>query len=424
MSAWPGFIDRIDATLTSCSKLLSTPFSSAPSAECSVKHDKLDPPRRGLLCLLAIGLIAFLLAQYLPLSGKAQNNVAYVLVLLPSLFMVALFRGALTRSLRWTAPFLVFLAGVVIADLVGVRGAFLKASAYLFLFSSGVFLLALYRPIYLVAGYAIFAIASLLVLSLAAWDWLVILVSSGVWSRETFSGSAENPIYAGLLVASGLMFLVYFSAEDGLIRHSRKHLILIFTGLALSVLATVVFQSRSALLGLALSVLVYGLIIGKWRTLALLVGVSAIAVFATGLHEAILNRGLSYRPEIWRDLLQKWWLDCNLLSGCSRTDEVFIGQFFGSHSGYFGTLYRHGLLGLAGLLFFLAWYVVQGIKSKSRWFLVSLIGWGGMLTAMDGFVGSPAPWWLFVWLPTIAAIADFYNATLQQGTNRREQPAF
>ena len=72
-----------------------------------------------------------------------------------------------------------------------------------------------------------------------------------------------------------------------------------------------------------------------------------------------------------------------------------------------GTLYRHGLIGFAAFLYFAVWYFRQGLRSQSRWFLVSLVGWGGMLSAMDGFVGSPHAWWVFFWMPTLAAIHEF-----------------
>src|SRR5690606_3296629 len=143
---------------------------------------------------------------------------------------------------------------------------------------------------------------------------------------------------------------------------------------------------------------------GKALILLGVVGCVVLAMALLGGDQIIAQRGLSYRPAIWGDLLSRYYEGCNLLLGCGREKLVLAGKYDGAHSAYFGTLYTHGLLGGAAFVLFALAYFRSAVNRRSNWFLISLLGWGASVTMMDGFIGSPAPLWIYFWLPPVAAL--------------------
>lgn len=377
---------------------------------CALEHQQ-QPSRlvAWLRSVLFLGLISFVLVQYLPVSGKAQNNVVYALILVPALLLGVRQARELADVFRSATPLWAFFAVVACSALMLGEVSFLKTTLYTALFCLGVASAERARPGSADVVFRIFFICSALVLVYASIVWLVSGVRTGQFVRmEQLGGSAENPIYAGLLVASAMAYHAF--SVGGSSVHARpdaRQMLRIAVCFLAAILAVVVFQSRSALLGIALAFGAFGLMVGRVRSIALLLSVAGLLVVLLSTGEnGVLERGLSHRPEIWADALRIWQAECSFWLGCGRTDELFIGAYHGTHNGYVGTLFRHGVLGALALAVLLIWYIGRGIRSRSRWFLVSLVGWGGMLTAMDGLVGSPAAWWMFVWFPSVAALFE------------------
>ena len=374
-----------------------------------------DKVQAGLEWILLFGFALFAVMSVLPASGKTLNNIAYGFVLLPSLILVLGWQSNLTLLLVRSPPLLLFLLAVLASDLIEVRTDFLKAVAYIFLLCAGAMILAKRKSRELIWMYLVFSLAAVAMLLIAIHGWLSVFLEHGVFVRQAGAGAASNPIYAGLLSVAGLVFIWIVFLEDWTAKRAIKAYFHAAAFISFIVLAVVVFEARSALVGFAVFILFYSLKYNnlKWIwAICLLVGCFVISF---GLDGAILVRGMSYRPEIWVDAVRQFYFGCNLFAGCGKTEEFFVGQYWGAHSGYVGTLYRHGVVGMMGLIIFAAWFFVNGWRAGGRWFLVSLVGWGGMVSSMDGFVGSPHAWWIFVWIPTVAAINEFYEKTNSQG---------
>lgn len=363
--------------------------------------------RTGLEYLLLFGLTLFCLLTIFPISGKFLNNVVYAFVIFPSLILVVGWYSNLSLVFSRAKPFVVFIFAVVVADFFVGRTDFLKSSVLVFLFCSGILVLAEKQKKALVWSYLGFSTGIFVALLAAICGWVFDAIKNDIFVRQVGFGTAVNPIYAGLLSVSGLVFVWMFFLDCVAAANYRKSCLGMVLIVTLVIASIIVFEARSALAGFILFIVFYS----AWKSRILWVlSFSLIAIMLilwSGAHDSLLARGLSHRPEIWLDALNQFNRDCNLLAGCGKTKELFVGEYSGAHSGYVGTLYRHGLLGLLGLSVFIVWYFYNGWKSGSRWFFVSLVGLGGMLSAMDGFIGSPHAWWVFVWLPTLAAIGEF-----------------
>lgn len=241
--------------------------------------------------------------------------------------------------------------------------------------------------------------------SIASWLWQHQV--TGVWGRQEFFGSATNPVYASLMILSALIFVWLFYLEAFLLSRSKWQL---FTGMFLMVcaclLCVLVFQARSALVGASLFFVVYLI----QRRFILVGGVVALVVgglaYLLGVGRLLLERGASYRTGIWEDALHHLTNSCVVWLGCGADEYEFLGQFMHPHSGYVSTLYRFGIVGAGLFTLFALVFFWRGWQSKSPWFLLALIGWGGLLTTGNGFFSSPQPLWVYFWFPTFMALFD------------------
>lgn len=356
--------------------------------------------------MIFAGLLLFPAIMILPVSGKAVNNVAYGLIILPALLWLLSSPKAAIDRLGQAKPVWLFLCCVLVISLINQQLGHAKVAGFVMLFCVAILFVLDRHPKALTLAFCVLACVSTLLLGWVGFEWLSVYLSTGESVRLTLWGRAENPIYAGLLVVSGFVFVwqhFVVGQLDAVYRQAIFGMILLLLCLA----AIIIFQARTAMIGLLACLAGFLYLKRQFKYVILLFLVLGLAVFLTGTTEALLNRGLSYRPEIWLDVFDKMRSQCSFLAGCGQTEELFLNQFKGTHSGYVGTIYRHGIIAGAVFLYFAFWYFYQGLRTASPWFVVSLVGWGGMLTAMDSFVGSPNAWWVFFWMPTMAAIHQF-----------------
>ncbi|UZD95934.1 hypothetical protein LOY64_02655 [Pseudomonas corrugata] len=347
----------------------------------------------------------FFLSFFMPLSSKAVNNIFYVGLALPVfVWMLRNMRDlpAIFRSYRVLIGMLAgFLGLAIVADTSSV-----KKVLYIFLYFATCLLIAEKGKAAQRFFGAFSAVACAVFLYLTA-SWLWQYQATGLWGRQVFWGSATNPVYASLLMLSALVFLWLFYLEGFLLGRARWQLLGgIFLLMCATVLCVLVFQARSALLGGGLFFIVYFI----QRRLVLLGGVIAIAagglIYLSGVGHLLLERGLSYRTAIWEDAINHVTNDCVIWLGCGADEYKFLGQFMHPHSGYISTLYRYGIIGAGLFALFALVFFWRGWQSKSPWFLLALVGWGGLLTTGSGFFSSPQPLWVYFWFPTFMALID------------------
>ena len=363
-------------------------------------------------------LFCYLVAYYFPLTAKSNNNIFYIGLAFPSFVWFlrkpdAIFQYC--KSFKWFfVPFLILSFVLSIKD-----SSFVADSMYVLLYF--IFFGAISREKdHIQKGFLGFALVSVVVLGMAVAECLLVWAQTEVWTRVTLQGGSKNPIFAALMIITALTFIWVFYADDYL---NAKSVFLWSLGFSVFVilcaLCIVVFQARSAIVGFGLFILMY--LIKTRRILFGFFVVSSVMVlfFYSGVGGVLLDRGLSYRTVIWADAVNRLVNDCNLLFGCGKDGYRFSGQFYHPHSAYVSTLYHGGIVALVLLLFLLAEIWRRGWASRSKWLLVAMVGWGGVLTDTAGVITSPRALWVFFWLPTLMTAIDIGRRDLEGYFNRR-----
>lgn len=378
-----------------------------------------DLPQLGGL-LFALVFALFCIAFYLPLSSKATNNIFYAGLALPALLWMFCRPAVLMQLIKPFAWVFVLLTLLVVLDASDAAG--LKKALYLSLFFVSCLLLnSLHCNVSKVV--TLFALVSLGVFLAVIVDWLWIWNQSAVWVRyDRFLGEVVNPVYFSMLISFALIFLWVFHISDWLEQRSRwQWLFGLFVLSVVVLLCSSIFQSRSTLLGYAIffaGYLLYKrmLLVGL-ALLLLLVGLT----FLLGFDQLLLQRGFSYRLDIWQAAWVRLNSECGLWLGCGADGHLLLGSFHHAHSGYVSMLYRNGLLGALLFALFAGVFLWKSARARSRWLLLALLGWGSLLTTSNGVLTTPQPLWVYFWLPTFMAILDAQRGAVAGYLQARSQ---
>lgn len=350
----------------------------------------------------------FCVAFYLPLSSKATNNIFYVGLALPCLGWLLLKPNALVLLVRPFGWFFVLIIALSVLDARGVAG--LKKALYLLLFFCSCLLLQR-RRWDVSALYEVCAWVGVGVLAFITVDWIWIWQNSGKFLRYgRFLGEPINPVHFSLIISSAMIYIWLFRLADTCERRSPWMLSVgLFLLVCAVLLCATVFQSRSTLVGLVLfyvGYLIYRRMIFLGLATLLALGALGALLFFVGVDELLLRRGFSYRLDIWQDAWGRLIAVCGFWTGCGSDEYLFLGRFEHPHSGYFAMLYRSGLFGVLLFFLFALLWSVYVLRVRSKWFLLSLFGWGSLLTTSNGVLTSPQPLWIYFWLPVFMAILD------------------
>ncbi|HSI96221.1 MAG TPA: hypothetical protein VK938_09070 [Methylophilaceae bacterium] len=254
--------------------------------------------------------------------------------------------------------------------------------------------------------YKVFAWFGVFALLYATSEWLWIWQQTGNWIRyDHLFGRRMDPNNTALFITCGMVFIWLTVMEPRLIALAKPYLLIGLLVLSIAVLLSAsVFQSRSALMGFGMFMAVYVLMRRLWAVgfLALL-GVLLIGYLA-GADQMLSQRGMSYRPEIWADAWYRLVDTCGIVLGCGQDGYRFIGQFTHTHNLPLGILYNDGLVGLTLIGIFVFFYVRDGVKLKSPWFLLSMIGIGGLMTNTGWLLGPPKAFWAYFWIPILLTV--------------------
>ncbi len=367
-----------------------------------IDREKLLPIGRSVFAGM---FVLFLISFYLPLSSKSVNNIFYAGLAFPSALIAASHFSDFKKSLRnfyW-----VFLIILVLSVFDFNEPNDLKEGIYLLLF----FLTCVFldRGQGKVKTYLlVFSIASLLVLAIATVEWVLVWADTSAWKRPFhLLGEPIHPGFFAILICFGILAAWVFGISDWLENRSSKVLpalgFLVVSALVL--LTATVFQSRTALLGFAIFFFGFLWYQKQFFLGLLVVGSLLVVIFASGFYELLLERGLSYRGEIWQEVIRQLTTECNIWVGCVPGEKI-LGQFYHPHNAYLAMLYRNGILGASVFLVFIAIFFVKTMRVKSRWMLLSLFGWGCLLTEIDSILTSPEPFWIYFWLPVFMAIIE------------------
>lgn len=366
--------------------------------------------------LLPVGLALYILANFLPISGKATNNVFYVLGALPALLWVFLNSKQLRQAGRAFSLFWGFMLVYAIWGALHPQSLSPKPVLYLTLLFFALW--ATRQPearvhFRLFAWLAFLAGVALLGTS---FQWLQRWSADGVAPRIVLWDD-QNPLRTSMLICTALAWSWLFVLEPRLTgRPAALKAAAFLMVLLLMAWTAVVFQSRSALLGVAAFL---GLLLITRRGPGLsvfLVVVLVAGVFGwfLGWHEVLAERGLSYRMEIWQDAWQRLQGVCGLWMGCGDDGYLFLQRYTHPHGAYWSLLYEHGAVVFFLFIACALTWLVQGLRYRSRWLLVAVIGWGGVLTTTGGVIHSPSPYWIYFWMPTFLAMIECQAAKARQ----------
>lgn len=349
-------------------------------------------------------------ASYLcDLSSKSSRNVFYVLFAIPA--VIVLVRAPrqtlrhMARSSCWALIALLITAtSTELFSIEGTPADLLKQSFYFAILYVGLDRAAK-APTSLRLGLIFFGIASLIHFAIPLYEWASVYIASGLSTRA--HPYELNLTRSSLLVTFGLISLWLFAVEPWI--KTRPHRALGVVSLFILVLAiclvSVVFQSRLTLAALFLFLFLYGIMRKRYLEVLLSLAAALVITLTTGLYRVFLQRGISYRGAIWQDAFDRISSDCNWLLGCgSGGAHQFAGQFLNPHSGYVATVYYHGALTSVMLLVLIATSITSGIRNNSPYLMLSAVGWGGAIASSTGFITSPNPQWIYLWVPLILTL--------------------
>jgi hypothetical protein len=280
--------------------------------------------------------------------------------------------------------------------------------------------------------YRIFAYTGIAVLAYASIDWLLMSGHTEAWVRyDRLFGHRIDPNNVALLMACCLAFIWLVDIEPRLNGRSAVWKLLGLVGISSAMLlAASIFQSRSSLVGFGFFMAGY-MLTRRWWGLSLLGLVAVLAIGSvTDAFDILATRGLSYRPQIWSDAIHRVVDQCGVILGCGQDGYRFLHEYTHTHNLPIGIFYNDGLAGVALVGIFAGYYFYRGFALKSPWFLISLIGIGGLMTNTGWLLGPPKAFWAYFWTPIILAyirmrqeaLARYFHARRSRALVHGEQP--
>jgi len=358
------------------------------------------------LWLLPYGVLTFLFFMFAAPTSKIANQVFYLVVLLPALLSCALlFKNKLLSAALWPIVAMVFFwafFSFVSFEQAGWEnvGKRFRHALYVVTFISASYYLLLTKLVSVrkLAAWMFILAASYSALSFISFYWLD---GHALAARLSPILRLNSPIFVSIILIVFGMPLMQWLIE------SKK------IGRAMAVFLTMLFflyfyNSRSAMVGLFFGIIglsFLGYKSGQKRFTSLIVLIALSSLVISYFYGNILNRGVSYRTEIWLSGLNKI-ADCGWLLGCGfgGNSDIIINSglsFQHAHNLFLSHLINTGLLGLLSLLGVLLYTVYQGIKLQAMMILGLLVGCVALFFDGHSIITNPDDIWLIFWLPLI-----------------------
>ena len=361
---------------------------------------------------LSVALGLFIAAFFIVDSAKSINSFYYIFFCAPVIVFFLKKGPGQLGSIKQNVPTLVlglhFLA-VLFTELDSLNDSFSHLKTCLYLTTLWLGLEIASRNALAIARlWHYLAYCSAFVGLYAIAEWFQAYASSSQFIRVHLYAAASNPVHASFLILTGwLGYWFRYGFPTAMQRGKAWFLATLIMVIAFALGICIVFQSRSGLVGSSAALLAW-LISGKHRrTIAVALVLTIAAIWISGFYEPLLQRGSSYRFEIWADALHHWASECPILTGCPDNESyLFAGKFEHPHSAFLSILVDTGLVGIVSFSSFALLYFFYGLKNNSAWFQVSLIGWMGLMTTSNGLITSPRPLWVYFWIPTILALVE------------------
>ena len=387
----------------------------------------LTAPSKFINTYLAFSLFAFISAFFYITSSKSINNIFYLLILTPvvaisiSNFKNIVFpwKNNIIVATLTTHVILVTLSYFYFQD---ISFSYLKQYLYIFSLLICLNLISTNSRILSITWFSYFLVC-VAYSSIAIYLWTIDYITLHKFSRIALYGDASNPVHASLMILTGWIGFWFIYGLPRLSNTNKfAYTLALFFVYLFSFLICIIFQSRSAIVGLFASIFALTFL-GENRARNFLIFIAIIfALWLSDAYKPLLERGISYRSEIWLDAILHLKNDCSILLGCrNNPDYLYLGQFYHAHSAYISILVKYGIIGSATFSAFALSYFWHGICSRSKWFMVSLIGWGSVLTTSSGLISSPRPLWIYFWVPTLLAIIEINVIYSKRGAQKEQR---
>nr|WP_256584058.1 O-antigen ligase domain-containing protein [Pseudomonas sp. SDI] len=350
--------------------------------------------------------IVFLLSYILMDSSKWTNNIFYAFIALPGLVFLIKERGAglLAQPLTWA--WLAFLLWFLVPAAIASDGQFYKHILYVALF---VFIVAglldadLFRSGPFVRG--MFWILCLYIFGYAAYGYLTGVFAFGA-RVDLLPSRLQNVIYASIWLLCALALAMPAWVKERRWIEAGAAVILSLVGVAF------VMQTRTALVGAAFLFAIWAACVvwhyPKRGVLGLVAGAVLLALVLWAVRDeawflSLLNRGDSYRVELFR-IMTGEWRNCGWMLGCGV--EFVTTQTLGGgmpiqhpHNIFVAMGLYTGGVSLALFLLVMAITLWQAWRLRDAWGLY--LACALVMLNFDGskLIGNPDELWPLVLLP-------------------------
>ena len=352
---------------------------------------------------LFLALSIFLVSFYIPISSKAVNNIFYCLIALPVFLMLIL---SVDRKLVISSKGAIYLT--VALSFLGFVSFYDYSSLKPYLY-----IILLFYSLVIIdshsfsvnRAYFFYSVFGFFVFVVALTDWAFRGGFSSLFRYSEFFGKDINPVYFSLMIVSGFLYFWVFHISSFLKSKSRFFYIFgFFAFLSLILICAVLFQSRSVLLGCAAFLVFYFVRENEYLLFGMVMIFLVITFLYLDISDIFLQRGLSYRTDIWLDAWLRLKDTCGLLQGCGDDKYLFLGKFYHPHSGYLSVLYEGGMLALGVLIIIVS--SILWLGRKSSWVYLAVYGWASVIVTTSGVISSPQPYWIYLWIPSFMAVID------------------
>ncbi|CAI8827262.1 O-antigen ligase family protein [Pseudomonas sp. IT-P260] len=222
-------------------------------------------------------------------------------------------------------------------------------------------------------------------------------------------GAFDNPLLSSHLFG---FFSAYWLSVTMTCKR-RQMMWLSVPAMAVMFMAVIGTGSRTPLVALTMAALWLCFICWNRRSVGLLIAlVLSAATVLTLFAQMIIERGDSYRLEIWQKVLHMIADHPWIGHGYNASLAVDPGNgvsFQEPHSFVLGVLYYVGIIGLLPWLFFLLWGLLSSWRQRVQPMLIIastllIFGIGAGLTEGGGIISRPKEHWFLLWIP-LALIA-------------------
>ncbi|SDG58561.1 O-antigen ligase [Pseudomonas benzenivorans] len=394
---------------------LSTPATGSLSSRCARLSDWM------IRYLLPIGWLVLLTGLFWSWDRTLYHKLYYALIAAPTMLILVLQPGLLKKLLR-NPLILAFIAfgcytvlSLLWSDTDNKLSSLAKRPLYVLMLFLGVGLLALKSPQRLGK---LLLLAGIVAAGSGALSFAYHLHSTA-GARLSGYGALFNPLLTAHVYGffAAFWLATWFSRVDA---HSRA----VLPAVLLLVLGVVVLSTGSRTPLLALSITLIWLAATYPGRSSLIAGAYAMAMAAALLlllPDALLLRGLSYRPEIWLGALQIAVEDLWFGHGFDHTLSIPLQTksltFNDPHNIELAVLLSGGLTGL------LLWVNLYAIALLFAWrnrhdalvmtaSALVVYGLGASLTEGRDFISRPKEHWFLIWIPLSLLAATWFARDL------------